>query len=65
MRDEPLDWVYEDRTRIRAYRVGFRYAMRCAAAFVESHRAAANGFRLADLLLMKFNQTRRKKPRKP
>lgn len=58
-----LQNIYADEARLKDYKHGYLQGMQAAAAFINEHRASANGFRLGDLLLLKFNQTKRK-PRK-
>lgn len=61
-RRRKLDMIYADDQRREDYRYGFHQGIIAAAFFMEEHRASANGFRLADLMLCKFNMTK-KKPR--
>jgi hypothetical protein len=58
-----LDVIYRDPKRVRDFKAGFRYAMKCAAEFVGQWDGRAPKHRLGDLLLCKFNLTARK-PRK-
>lgn len=58
-----LDRIYGDEKRLKDFHLGLRRGFEAAARFVDEHRASANGYRLGDLILCKFNQTTRK-PRK-
>lgn len=55
-----LEAIYRDEKRYKDWNYGFRSAMKAAASFINEHKASANGYRLGDLLLCKFNQTNRK-----
>lgn len=58
-----LSAIYKDAERTLDFRLGFRIAMGSAAEFINSHDGHTPRHRLGDLLLHKFNQTNRKKPR--
>lgn len=59
-----LQAIYRDEKRVKDYHAGFRAAMRAAAQFVDQFDGQTLRYRLSDLLLMKFNQTKRQHARK-
>lgn len=58
-----LDAIYKNDQRIKDFKYGYRQALLAAAEFIDGWDGQKCKYRLADLLLMKFNQVSRKKPR--
>jgi hypothetical protein len=55
--------IYKTPSRVKDFKVGFKYAMKCAAEFINTWDGQTSRYRLGDVLLCKFNM-RKTPPRR-
>lgn len=56
--------IFDDPIRRKAYQAGYRAGLKAAAEFISGWNRVPSEYRLDDLILCKFNLTKRKQPRK-